>query len=82
MEFFVGLLQATMNMIQAYNLYRDSEGEWCRARAEKNEVANEVIQLRAKLTFLMSGHDSLKLEHDINSGVINNKDEEIARLRR
>lgn len=71
-----------MNMIQAYNLYRDSEGEWCKTRAKKNEVANEVIQLRAELASLKSGHDSLKLEHDINNGVIKNKDEEIARLRR
>lgn len=32
-----------MNMIQAYNLYCDSEGKSSRASSEKNKVTNKVI---------------------------------------
>lgn len=70
-----------MNMIQAYNLYRDLNGESFRVMRKKNKVANKVVQLRTELATLQSAHDSLKLEHDINSRVIKNRDEDIARLR-
>lgn len=69
-----------MNIIQTYNLYRDSEGECSKAGNEKNKIVGEVIQLRTELASFKFVHESLKLENDISDVVIRSKDKEIARL--
>lgn len=69
-----------MNIIQTYNLYRDSEGECSKAGNEKNKIVGEVIQLRTELASFKFVHESLKLENDISDAVIRSKDKEIARL--
>lgn len=65
-------------MIQAYNLYRDFKSECSKVRSEKNKVASEMVQLRGDLQ-TSSLSMNLKLEHNISSGVIRSKDEELTR---